>query len=320
MNKKQLAVENNSCHPRVLVFGGLNMGLITKVPRMPEEGETLRGSEFYASSGGKGATQAVAASRNLAEVKMIGKVGDDIFGKSLMDTLNNENIDTGHIGTDGIASTGTGVIIVDSSSQNRVIATYGANLKCDYQQLQSVNQLIDWADILMLQMEIPFELSVQAARIAKANNTTVLLDPAPASNIQLNEYPYFDVITPNQIEAEYFTGLKVDNESSAAKAADILFGRGVRIVIITIGDQGVYYKTSNENGFVPAFKINSIDTTSAGDAFNGAFASCISKKMSLNDSVRFGCAAGALAVSKKGVQDSMPYSNDIDLFMENYCE
>ena len=319
MNKKQLAVENNSCHPRVLVFGGLNMGLITKVPRMPEEGETLRGSEFYSSSGGKGATQAVAASRNLAEVKMIGKVGDDIFGKSLLDTLNNENIDTAHIGTDGIASTGTGVIIVDSSSQNRVIATYGANLKCDYQQLQSVNQLIDWADILMLQMEIPFELSVQAARIAKANNTTVLLDPAPASNIQLNEYQYFDVITPNQIEAEYFTGLKVESESSAAKAAGILFDRGVGTVIITVGDQGVYYKTQDESGFVPSFKIDSIDTTSAGDAFNGAFASCLTKDMLIYDSVRFACAAGALAVSKKGVQDSMPYSSDIHSFMDNYC-
>ena len=319
MNKKQLAVENNSCHPRVLVFGGLNMGLITKVPRMPEEGETLRGSEFYSSSGGKGATQAVAASRNLAEVKMIGKVGDDIFGRSLLDTLNNENIDTAHIGTDGIASTGTGVIIVDSSSQNRVIATYGANLKCDYQQLQSVNQLIDWADILMLQMEIPFELSVQAARIAKANNTTVLLDPAPASSIQLNEYQYFDVITPNQIEAEYFTGLKVESESSAAKAAGILFDRGVGIVIITVGDKGVYYKTQNENGFVDSFKIDSIDTTSAGDAFNGAFASCLTKDMSIYDSVRFACAAGALAVSKKGVQDSMPYSSDIHSFMDNYC-
>ncbi len=319
MNKNQLTVGNNSCHPRVLVFGGLNMGLITKVTRMPEEGETLRGSEFYASSGGKGATQAVAASRNLAEVKMIGKVGDDIFGKSLLDTLNNENIDTGHIGTDGIASTGTGVIIVDSSSQNRVIATYGANLKCDYQQLQSVNQLIDWADILMLQMEIPFELSVQAARIAKANNTTVLLDPAPASNIQMNEYQYFDVITPNQIEAEYFTGLKVENESSAATAAEILFDRGVGTVIITVGDQGVYYKTQDESGFVASFKIDSIDTTSAGDAFNGAFASCLTKDMAIYDSVRFACAAGALAVSKKGVQDSMPYSNDIHSFMENYC-
>ena len=319
MNKDQLAVENNSCHPRVLVFGGLNMGLITKVPRMPEEGETLRGSEFYASSGGKGATQAVAASRNLAEVKMIGKVGDDIFGRSLLDTLNNENIDTGHIATDGIASTGTGVIIVDSSSQNRVIATYGANLKCDYQQLQSVNQLIDWADILMLQMEIPFELSVQAARIAKANNTTVLLDPAPASSIQLNEYQYFDVITPNQIEAEYFTGLKVESESSACKASEILFDRGVGTVIITVGDQGVYYKTQDESGFVPSFKIDSIDTTSAGDAFNGAFASCLTKDMLIYDSVRFACAAGALAVSKKGVQDSMPYSNDIHSFMDNYC-
>ena len=316
----EVANQNIIYNSRVLVLGGLNMGLITKVSRMPEEGETLRGNEFYASSGGKGATQAVAASRNLSEVKMVGRVGDDIFGKSLVETLKNDKIDTGNIAIDFTSSTGTGVIIVDSSSQNRVIATYGANLNCDYEQLQSVNKFIEWADILMLQMEIPFELSVQAARIAKANNTTVLLDPAPASNIKLNDYQYFDVITPNQIEAEYFTGIKVDNESSAAKAGDILFGRGVGSVIITIGDQGVYYKTSNENGFVPSFKIDSIDTTSAGDAFNGAFASCITKKMSIYDSVRFGCAAGALAVSKKGVQDSMPYSNEIDSFIENYSK
>jgi len=312
--------QNIIFNSRVLVLGGLNMGLITKVSRMPEEGETLRGNEFYASSGGKGATQAVAASRNLSEVKMVGKVGDDIFGKSLVETLKGDKIDTDNIAIDFTSSTGTGVIIVDADSQNRIIATYGANLNCDYQQLQSINKFIDWADILMLQMEIPFELSVQAAIIAKSNNTMVLLDPAPASNIKINDYQYFDVITPNQIEAEYFTGIKVDNQSSAAKAADILFGRGIGIVIITIGDQGVYYKTSDEDVFVPAFKIDSIDTTSAGDAFNGAFASCITKKMSIYDSVRIGCAAGAIAVSKKGVQDSMPYSNEIDSFIENYSE
>ena len=318
MNNLKYPNENKERKPRVLVLGGLNMGLITKVTRMPEEGETLRGSEFYASSGGKGATQAVAAARNFAEVKMIGKVGNDIFGKSLLDKLTKEHIDTSHIGIDDTVSTGTGVIIVDSFSQNRVIATYGANLKCDYQQLQSVNQLIEWADVLMLQMEIPFELSIQAARIAKANKTTVLLDPAPATNMELNEYQYFDVITPNQIEAEYFTGLKVEDESSAAKAANILFDRGINNVVITIGDQGVYYKTADEMGFVPPFKIESVDTTSAGDAFNGAFVSCLTKNIPIDESVKFGCAAGALAVSKKGVQDSMPYSNEILSFMENY--
>ena len=304
--------------PHILVLGGINMGLITKAPRIPSPGETLRGESFYASSGGKGATQAVAASRLGSEVKMIGKVGNDFFAKILRENLKNNGIDITNIATDPSKSTGAGVIIVNSdSSQNHIIATYGANLECNKDQVNTVQNLVSWSDVLVLQMEIPFDISIQAAMVAKKHNVTVILDPAPATKIPTSAYQYFDAITPNQTEAEFLTGIVVNNKDSAKQAAKILFTRGIPVVIIKIGEQGVYYLTKDESNFIPPFKVNAVDTTSAGDAFSGALAVCLAEKKSIKESIIFSSAAGAMAVTKPGVQDSMPYTKEVENLLTN---
>ena len=292
--------------PSIVVLGGINMGLITKSSRLPMPGETLRGERFHSSSGGKGATQAVAAARLGARVRMVGKVGNDLFGPVLVDALLNDNIEVSGISVDTDNASGIGVIILDADGQNHVLATYGANLLCDDEQVRVVEESLHDVDTLMLQMEIPFEVSMKAARAAKRCGIRVLLDPAPAADIPLEAYPYIDVISPNQNEAGFHTGIAVTNVQSATAAAAVLLERGVSVAIIKMGELGTYFASSDGSGFVPPFSVKVVDTTSAGDAFHGALAVALSEGKQLEDAVRFGAAAGALAVTMPGVQDSMP--------------
>jgi len=288
------------------------MGLITKAARAPGPGETLRGERFYTSPGGKGATQAVAAARMGANVRMVGRVGNDLFGPVLLDALRSNGVDVQGVAVDPDHASGAGVIVVDDTGQNRVLATYGANLQCDETQLAQVEASLDWADVLMLQMEIPFEVSLAAAALARNRDVLVLHDPAPPSQISLDAYADIDIITPNQAEAEFHTGVEVDDPDSAKRAAEIFRSRGVRVAIVKIGDHGVYYSSNNDSGFIPAFSVEAVDTTSAGDAFGGALAVALAEGRSLNDAVRFGAAAGALAVTRPGVQDSIPSRSEVE--------
>jgi ribokinase len=305
MNTKQEA-------PNILVFGGINMGLITRAARLPKPGETLRGERFFNSSGGKGATQAVAAARLGARVKMIGRVGDDLFGPALLAALRRDHIDISDVAVDPDHATGVGVIIIDANGQNHVLATYGANLQCGDDQLHVVEQSLDQADILMLQMEIPFEVSIKAAQRAKERGIRTILDPAPAAQIPLATYPHLDIIAPNQTEAEFHTGIKVIDPDSARKAAQILLERGAATAIIKMAELGVYFSTGQSDGFIPPFYVEVVDTTSAGDAFHGALATALAEGKSLEDAVHFGAAAGALAVTKLGVQDAIPTRAEVE--------
>jgi ribokinase len=298
--------------PRVLVLGGINMGLITKTSRMPRPGETFRGERFYSSSGGKGATQAVAAARLGAEVKMVGRVGADLFGPALIEALQNDGIDVSDIAVDAEHASGVGVIVLDESGQNRVLATYGANLQCGDEQLAAVEQNLSSADMLVLQMEIPFALSIRAARAARARGVRVILDPAPAAEIPLDVYPDLDIIAPNQTEAEFHTGIAVNDVATAERAATALLARGVAVAIVKMGELGVYFSTAEESGFVPPFAVEVVDTTSAGDAFHGALAVALAEGKSLPEAVEFGAAAGALAVTRPGVQASMPGRAEVE--------
>ncbi len=288
------------------------MGLITKAARAPELGETLRGERFHTSSGGKGATQAVAAARMGANVRMVGRVGDDLFGPVLLNALRSHDVDVERVAVDPDHASGAGVIVVDDTGQNRVLATYGANLRCDETQLAQVESSLDWADVLMLQMEIPFKVSLAATALAKERGTPVLLDPAPPSEIPLEAYADLDIITPNQAEAEFHTSVEVSDPDSAKQAAEIFQNRGVRVAIVKVGEQGVYYSSDDASGFVPALHVEAVDTTSAGDAFSGALAVALGEGRSLGDAVRFGAAAGALAVTRPGVQDSMPSRSEVE--------
>ena len=299
----------------MLVLGGINMGLITRTQRLPRPGETLRGERFYSSPGGKGATQAVAAARHGADVKMVGRVGKDLFGPALIAALRADGIDISDIAIDDDSASGAGVIIVDENGQNCVLATYGANLLCDGDQVAAVEKCLPEADTLVLQMEIPFAVSLLAAEAAKAAGVRVLLDPAPAAEIPEHGYAHLDIVAPNQTEAEFLTGIAVENVDSARAAADLLLARGVPVAIIKMAELGVFYKTGNEEGFVPPFTVEAVDTTSAGDAFHGALAVALAEGSSMADAVGFGAAAGAMAVTRPGVQDSMPVRAEVEALL-----
>lgn len=298
--------------PKVVSLGGINMGLIGTAERLPLPGETLRGHTFYSASGGKGATQAVAAARLGANVKMVGRVGKDMFGPILLNALKNDGIDVSGVAEDPDHASGVGMIVLDAERQNHVLAIYGANLQCNEDQLASVEAALEGADALLLQMEVPFPLSVSAAHAAKAQGVTTMLDPAPASDIPHEAFQHIDIITPNQTEAEYHTGIVVDDVPSAQAAAKVLLECGVGTAIVKMAEQGVYWASQDETGYVPAFEVEVVDTVSAGDAFTGALAVALGEGRGMQEAVRYGAAAGALAVTKRGVQTAMPSRAEVD--------
>ena len=298
--------------PNIVALGGMNMALIGTTSRLPLPGETLRGQRFYTAPGGKGATQAVAAARLGANVKMIGRVGKDMFGPRLLDALKNDGIDVSGVAEDPDHPSGVGMIILNADRQNHVLAIYGANLRCNEDQLAAVGTALEGADVLLLQMELPFPLSMAAARSARARGVTTMLDPAPASNIPPEAFRDLDIITPNQTEAEYHTGIRVDDIPSAQAAAEALLERGVGTAIVKMAEQGVYWTSRDSSGHIPTYEVEVVDTISAGDAFSGALAVALGEGRRMEAAIRFGSAAGALAVTKRGVQTAMPTRAEVD--------
>ena len=298
--------------PNIVALGGMNMALIGTATRLPHPGETIRGERFYTAPGGKGATQAVAAARLGANVKMVGRVGRDMFGPRLLDALKNDGIEVSGVAEDPDHPSGVGMIVLNAERQNHVLAIYGANLHCNEDQLATVEDALDGADVLLLQMELPFHLTIAAARAARARGVVTMLDPAPASNIPPEAFQHFDIITPNQTEAEYHTGIRVDDISSAQAAAEALLERGVGTAIVKMAEQGVYWTSQEGSGHIPAYEVEVVDTISAGDAFSGALAVAQGEGRSLEEAIRYGAAAGALAVTKRGVQTAMPSRTEVD--------
>lgn len=298
--------------PNIVALGGMNMALIGTATRLPNPGETLRGERFYTAPGGKGATQAVAAARLGANVKMVGRVGRDIFGPTLLSALRNDGIDVTGVAEDPDHPSGVGMIVLNAERQNHVLAIYGANLQCNEDQLAAVEETLDGADVLLLQMELPFHLSIAAARAAQERDVVTMLDPAPASDIPHDAFRHVDIITPNQTEAEYHTGIRVDDVPSAKAAAEVLLHKGVGTAIVKLAEQGVYWASRNASGYVPAYEIEVVDTISAGDAFSGALAVTLGEGRSMEEAIRYGAAAGALAVTKRGVQTAMPSRAEVD--------
>lgn len=300
-----------STSPKIVVLGGININLIAVGERISELGETLRGENFYSAAGGKGANQAVGCSRLGAEVSMIGRVGDDIFGDELLVKLSNEKVQIKDISIDESTSTGVSVIFLDKIRQNRIIAIYGANGKCGEEEISSVDRWIGGSDCLMLQQEIPVEISIKAAKIARQKGKLVIWDPAPALEISDEVYEFAQIMVPNQIEAEYLTAIKVTDVYSAEKAANILLNKGVEAVVIKMGSQGAFYATASGQGYIPAFKVDVKDTVAAGDAFGSGFAFSYSNSNNFEEAVRFGVAAGCLSVTVEGAMDSMPSINSV---------
>jgi ribokinase len=300
--------------PRILVVGSINIDLVARLDRLPQRGETVVGRELRYVSGGKGANQAVAASRLGAAVTMIGRVGDDPFGDVLLANLHKENVATDHIAVVPNCSSGLAWIGVDDAGENAITVVAGANGRLTPADIRAAESVIADAEALLLQLEIPLESAAEAARLARRHGVPTILDAAPAPSEPLPlELVVVDVLTPNQSEAEALVGFPVLTPNDAHSAARKLQARGARRVVIKLGELGAaWLDESGAFGHAPARRIEPVDTTAAGDAFTAALAVALAEGKPLSEAVRRGCAAGTLAVMKPGAQSAMPSRAEVE--------
>ncbi len=287
------------------------MDLVCSASRMPAPGETILGTEFRTTPGGKGANQAVAAARLGATVRMVGRVGADSFGPTLIAGLQSNGVDVAGIQTDSDNSSGIATILLDAAKQNYIVAVYGANMACDDMQLDALDVALVGADALLLQLETPLPVTLAAANRARPMGALVIWDPAPARDLPSEVFEASDVMTPNQIEAELLTSVRVTDAASAEAAADELLKRGVGTAVVKLGEAGAYYASESARGLVQPFEVEAVDTIAAGDAFGGALGVALARGQSVEDAIRYGCAAGALAVTKSGAQEAMPIHDEV---------
>jgi len=300
--------------PDILVVGSLNTDLVVQAPHFPLPGETISGGDLQVIPGGKGANQAVAAARLGANVSMLGRVGKDNFGDFLLDNLKSNSVDSQLVQRDD-ASTGTATIIVDANGQNSIVLSAGANGKVSTTDVEHASPLHH--KLLLLQLEIPTLTVLRAAQLAKENGVTVILNPAPAKEIPDELIALADFIVPNETELSLLTGMDVNDLPSTEKAARVLLERGAKHVIVTLGSKGALLVDKKTSTQVDTFKVDVVDTTAAGDAFIGGFATKLlesDSKLSdaLQMAVQYGCACGALATTKFGAQPSLPTKEEVE--------
>jgi ribokinase len=299
----------------ILIIGSLNADLVVRVPRFPVPGETISGGDLKIIPGGKGANQAVAAAKLGATTAMLGRVGQDQFGKILLNNLERFQVDTSRVQTSPSA-TGTAVIIVDEIGQNSIVLSPGANgevTKVDVNEF-SVGRI--GARFVLLQLEIPLDVVTFAAESARENNVLVILNPAPARALPAELLKSVDYIVPNESELSLLTGLEVFDLDSAEVAARELLQQGTFKVIVTLGDKGALYVSRDGSFHIPAFSVNVLDTTAAGDAFIAGMAVSLAQGKIMRESIRFACACGALAATKFGAQSSLPTIDEVEKFLD----
>ena len=297
----------------IFVVGSLNADLVVKSPRFPQPGETISGEDLQIIPGGKGANQAVAAARQGVKTTMLGRVGSDSFAPFLIDNLKANQVDTSHVIADSSA-TGTAIIVVDANGQNSIVLSPGANGNVSPADVDSAS--FSNSKLLLLQLEIPTPTVLHAAQQARVNGLTVILNPAPAKPLPAELISTVDILIPNESELSLLTGLPVNDATSAEKAAKEIMKQGVKTVIVTLGGKGALLVTAQQTTQVDTYKVNVVDTTAAGDAFIGGFASALLSGKSLEDSVRHGCACGALATTKFGAQPSLPTKEEVEKFIK----
>ena len=301
----------------IVVFGSLNMDIVSVARRLPRPGETVPGSEFYTTPGGKGANQAVACARLGAYVQMVGHVGGDNLGRELINSLESESIGISGIDVVDAGKTGVAMISVDDSGENTIVAVYGANMLISSDTESRLESALADASVLLLQNEIPIHANVVASRIASTLGITVIWDPAPAVDGVLELSGLSTYVTPNQIEAEALAGIKINDIDSAMEACGIIIAKYDSIPVITLGEKGVVYASLGKRKHVAAMETSVIDTVAAGDAFAGALAVAIAEGLKIDESIRFAIGYGALAVSRKGAQASMGNRKELDDFLKN---
>jgi ribokinase len=301
--------------PNIVVVGSSNTDMVVKTKNIPAVGETVIGGDFVMAPGGKGANQAVAAARLGAKVTFVAKVGQDMFGDRAVEGYKAEGINTDFIIRDGENATGVALILVDDRGENLISVASGANHALTVEEVDRAAAAIRSADVLMLQLESPMDAICRAAELAAEAGVPVILDPAPAPEEPLppSLLEHVTYITPNETEAQRLTGLAVEDEATAREAAQKLQGQGTRNVVVTLGAKGAL-AVGEETLFVPSHEVKALDSTAAGDAFNGGLAVALAQGQPLAEAVRQAGIVGAVSVTRMGAQPSLPTREQIEAF------
>ncbi|MEA5427992.1 ribokinase [Arcicella lustrica] len=296
---------------KIIIIGSSNTDMVIKAPKLPLPGETVMGGKFLMNPGGKGANQAVTSARLGCPTVFICKVGNDVFGKMALQQFEKEGIQTDFVFTDAEQPSGVALINVDMQGENCITVAPGANAFLSPANIDKASAIFEKDDLILMQLETPLETVEYVVNKFHQTEATIILNPAPATPLKEEILKYLTVITPNETEAEILTGISVVNEDGLRKAANILREKGVKNVVITRGSKGAYILSDEFEGMVASVKVEAVDTTAAGDCFNGALAVGLFEKMSLKEAVQFACKAAAASVKKMGAQSSIPYRKEL---------
>jgi ribokinase len=302
----------------ICIFGSLNMDLVVQAPRLPKPGETLSGSNFETIPGGKGANQAVAAARLGSQAHLFGRVGRDGFGQQLLSSLQVQGVECESVAIDDSTHTGIATITVASNGENQIVLAAGANSQVGQADIDRLKHKLPGMSALLLQLEIPIEMAIAAAKAAREAGVTVMLDPAPAPvQFPSDFYKRVDILTPNQTEAEQLLGRSIRSTDDAIQAAQEFRQKGVQQVVLTLGEQGIVVADEQGATHWPTYPTTVVDTTAAGDAFNGAMAAALDQQHPWTTALQWGLAAGALTVSRSGAQPSLPNKTELLQFLQS---
>jgi ribokinase len=303
--------------PKILVIGSSNTDMIIKLDRIPQRGETILGGEFATAAGGKGANQAVAAARAGGDVTFVARVGQDMFGEKAVAGFLQDGIHVEYITYDPAAPSGVALIFVAKDGENSIAVAGGANNLLCPADVKKAKRAIAGASAVVTQLETPLETVQAAAELATEAEVPFILNPAPARVLPDKLLKLVSIITPNETEAGLLTGVAVTDENTARQASDKLRARGVKTVIITLGAGGAFVATGSIKELVPGFRAKAVDSTGAGDVFNGALAVALGENRTLLDAVRFANAAAAISVTRMGAQPSAPDRKKIESLLAN---
>jgi len=296
---------------KILVIGSSNTDMVIKTHNFPAPGETILGGKFLMNPGGKGANQAVAASRLGGMVTFVGKIGDDIFGKQAVQQLEDEGINVDYVAVDPVNPSGVAMITVDKKGENSIVVAPGSNGTLSPSDFDKAIAELDDSEYVLMQLETPISTVEYIAKIAGRKGKKVILNPAPAAELSDELLSNLYAITPNETEAELLTGIKVVNEQSALIAARILNEKGVDIVIITMGAAGAFLLQNGKFELISAPKVDAVDTTAAGDTFNGALLVALTEGRTIQEAITFANKAASISVTRIGAQSSVPFRKEI---------
>lgn len=300
---------------KLAVLGSINADHILNLTTFPRPGETVIGKQYHVAFGGKGANQAVAAGRSGADIAFIACVGEDDIGQRIRQQLAEDNIDITSVKTVAGESTGVALIFVNSEGENSIGIYAGANASLTSARVKEHQQTIADADAILMQLESPLDSVLAAAKIAQQHQTKVILNPAPATKLSDELLSLIDMITPNETEAEILTGVHIESDGDAARAAAVLHNKGITSVLITLGSRGVWLSEEGRGQRIAGFNVEAVDTIAAGDTFNGALITGLLEGMAMPQAVRFAHAAAAIAVTRPGAQASVPWREETDSFL-----